>query len=237
MPALPAGARTAFARAGAHARRLRGRRRGGRRRPGDAAIALLGAASVPAASGRVEARCGGRPEAAESTRRRRPVPARAADRARAAGDRGGGMRIALEVNGAAARGRRRAAHAAVRPPAPRARPHRHQGRLRARRLRRLHRAGRRRGGALVPDARRAGARPVGAHDRGAGRRRLHPLQQAFHEAHALQCGFCTAGHPDVDRGVPARVPGAERGGDPRGAGRQPVPLHRLPRAGGGDARG
>ncbi len=23
--------------------------------------------------------------------------------------------------------------------------------------------------------------------------RLHPLQQAFHECHALQCGFCTAG--------------------------------------------
>ena len=22
---------------------------------------------------------------------------------------------------------------------------------------------------------------------------LHPLQQAFHERHALQCGFCTAG--------------------------------------------
>jgi aerobic-type carbon monoxide dehydrogenase small subunit (CoxS/CutS family) len=22
---------------------------------------------------------------------------------------------------------------------------------------------------------------------------LHPLQQAFHDAHALQCGFCTAG--------------------------------------------
>jgi carbon-monoxide dehydrogenase small subunit len=22
---------------------------------------------------------------------------------------------------------------------------------------------------------------------------LHPLQQAFHEEHALQCGFCTAG--------------------------------------------
>jgi aerobic-type carbon monoxide dehydrogenase small subunit (CoxS/CutS family) len=40
-------------------------------------------------------------------------------------------------------------------------------------------------------------------------RRLHPLQQAFHERHALQCGFCTAGllmtlepfvreHPDAD---------------------------------------
>jgi aerobic-type carbon monoxide dehydrogenase small subunit (CoxS/CutS family) len=25
------------------------------------------------------------------------------------------------------------------------------------------------------------------------RDRLHPLQQAFHEAHALQCGYCTAG--------------------------------------------
>ena len=24
-------------------------------------------------------------------------------------------------------------------------------------------------------------------------RRLHPLQQAFHEQHALQCGFCTSG--------------------------------------------
>lgn len=23
--------------------------------------------------------------------------------------------------------------------------------------------------------------------------KLHPLQQAFHEAHALQCGYCTAG--------------------------------------------
>ena len=27
----------------------------------------------------------------------------------------------------------------------------------------------------------------------AGEDELHPLQQAFHEAHALQCGFCTAG--------------------------------------------
>ena len=38
---------------------------------------------------------------------------------------------------------------------------------------------------------------------------LHPLQQAFHEAHGLQCGFCTPGilmtlvpflrdHPDAD---------------------------------------
>jgi len=26
-----------------------------------------------------------------------------------------------------------------------------------------------------------------------GRDELHPLQEAFHEAHGLQCGFCTAG--------------------------------------------
>jgi carbon-monoxide dehydrogenase small subunit len=43
----------------------------------------------------------------------------------------------------------------------------------------------------------------------AGDGTLHPLQRAFHEAHALQCGFCTPGflmsmeaflrqHPDAD---------------------------------------
>jgi carbon-monoxide dehydrogenase small subunit len=42
-------------------------------------------------------------------------------------------------------------------------------------------------------------------------RELHPLQRAFHEAHALQCGFCTPGflmsteaylreNPDPDEG-------------------------------------
>jgi aerobic-type carbon monoxide dehydrogenase small subunit (CoxS/CutS family) len=44
----------------------------------------------------------------------------------------------------------------------------------------------------------------------AGESELHPLQRAFHEAHALQCGFCTPGflmsmeaylreHPDPRR--------------------------------------
>jgi aerobic-type carbon monoxide dehydrogenase small subunit (CoxS/CutS family) len=44
----------------------------------------------------------------------------------------------------------------------------------------------------------------------AGESGLHPLQRAFHEAHALQCGFCTPGflmsmeaylreHPDAGR--------------------------------------
>ena len=51
-------------------------------------------------------------------------------------------------------------------------------------------------GAIVPDARGAGRRPRD-HDgrRHCDRRRstLHPLQQAFHEHHGLQCGFCTPG--------------------------------------------
>ena len=32
---------------------------------------------------------------------------------------------------------------------------------------------------------------------------FHPMQQAFHENHGLQCGYCTAGHGD-GRGVAAR---------------------------------
>ena len=67
--------------------------------------------------------------------------------------------------------------------------------LRAWRVRRLHRAGGRLFGARLPDAGGAGrgreigtveglARPDGS---------LHPIQQAFHELHGLQCGFCTPG--------------------------------------------
>ena len=46
--------------------------------------------------------------------------------------------------------------------------------------------------------------------------KLHPVQQAFHEYHALQCGFCTPGMiMQADR--PARrQPGPGRGRDPRG---------------------
>ena len=66
---------------------------------------------------------------------------------------------------------------------------------------------------------------------------LHPLQQAFHEKHGLQCGFCTPGflmslEPLM---LEERELTDER--DPRGARRQPVPLHRLPEhRRGGEAR-
>jgi aerobic carbon-monoxide dehydrogenase small subunit len=43
---------------------------------------------------------------------------------------------------------------------------------------------------------------------------LHPLQQAFHEAHALQCGFCTSGflmtlEPFLRQADPAQLSDAE----------------------------
>ena len=67
----------------------------------------------------------------------------------------------------------------------------------------------------------------------AGEDELHPLQQAFHEAHALQCGFCTAGILMSIEAFLRDREDADRGRDPRGAGRQPVPLHRLRRDGRG----
>ena len=76
------------------------------------------------------------------------------------------MRVELTVNGADARGRGRAAHEPARLPARQAAAHRRACRLRARRVRRLHRAGRRRAGALLPDVRRAGRRLRHHHHRG-----------------------------------------------------------------------
>ncbi len=67
---------------------------------------------------------------------------------------------------------------------------------------------------------------------------LSPLQQALHETHGLQCGFCTPGIVMTVRGLPKEQPRSERGTDPRRAVGQPVPLHRLPEHRRGDpARG
>ena len=67
---------------------------------------------------------------------------------------------------------------------------------------------------------------------------LHPIQQAFHEQHALQCGYCTPGMI-MSATQPARAqPEPDGGRDPRRTRGQPLPLHRLPEhRGGREARG
>ena len=57
---------------------------------------------------------------------------------------------------------------------------------------------------------------------------LNPLQAAFQETHALQCGFCTSGMVMSAHALLARNPAPVGGGDSRRDHRQPVPLHRLP---------
>ena len=56
---------------------------------------------------------------------------------------------------------------------------------------------------------------------------LHAVQEAFLAAGAVQCGFCTPGMVVAAADLLERDPGPERRDDPRGARRQPLPLHRL----------
>ena len=90
-----------------------------------------------------------------------------------------------------------------------ARADRDARRLRARCLRRMHGAGRRRPGTLVSSVRRPaqGARVETVEGLATGDE-LHPMQQAFHEQHGLQCGYCTPGL------LLARVDLLERNPDP-----------------------
>ena len=57
---------------------------------------------------------------------------------------------------------------------------------------------------------------------------LHALQQAFHEEHGLQCGYCTPGMLTRAYRLLQGEPEPERAGDPLRPVGQPVPLHRLP---------
>ena len=58
--------------------------------------------------------------------------------------------------------------------------------------------------------------------------RLHPLQEAFADLGAAQCGYCTPGILITAKALLDREPAPDARRDPRGALGQPVPLHRLP---------
>ena len=57
--------------------------------------------------------------------------------------------------------------------------------------------------------------------------RLSPLQQAFIDAAAFQCGFCTPGMLMTATALLDENPAPEPGGRDRRSRRQPLPVHRL----------
>ena len=151
----------------------------------------------PARDGRPRpARRHPRPAAVPPPRRRRDGRCRAwpaPSRRRAMAD---GPGRACTVNGERCTLDRRAAQDPRRLPARGLPPHRHAPRVRARRVRRVHGARRRRGRAVVPHVRGAGRRRRGHDDRGHRRpdgELVDPVQAAFRDCHGLQCGFCTPG--------------------------------------------
>ena len=56
---------------------------------------------------------------------------------------------------------------------------------------------------------------------------LHPIQQAFLDHYAFQCGYCTPGMVMVAKALLDHDPAPTHRRDQPGAGRQHLPLHRL----------
>ena len=57
---------------------------------------------------------------------------------------------------------------------------------------------------------------------------LHPIQEAFHRNHGLQCGYCTPGMIMAAASYLKENPRPDRRAGARVARGQPLPLHRLP---------
>ncbi len=55
----------------------------------------------------------------------------------------------------------------------------------------------------------------------------HPIQEAYADAGAAQCGYCTPGMVIATKALLDQNPHPDRSRDPRGHFGQPVPLHRL----------
>ena len=139
--------------------------------------------------------------------------------------------VEMTVNGERRRGVVEARADARRLPARGVRAHRHAPRLRARRVRRVHGAARRRGGAVVPACSRC--RPTGAEvttieGLGGPDGALSPVQEAFRDRARPAVRLLHARLRRVGHRAARREPEPDRDRDPRGAVRQPVPLHRLP---------
>ena len=146
--------------------------------------------------------------------------------------------IAFEVNGAPVSRIRPSRHAAFGGAARSSSADRHQGRLRRRRLRRLHRAARRRAGLRLPRAgRRRVAGSCGAHGRGPCQRKTVGAAGVLPRAWRGAMRHLHAG-PAGRRDRAAGDNSAARRNRGQGrAWRRPLPLHRLPQDHrGGDGR-
>ena len=66
---------------------------------------------------------------------------------------------------------------------------------------------------------------------------LHPVQQAFHDHHALQCGYCTPGMVMAAVSLIENGEATDRDAIRERSRRQPLPLHRLPQHRRGSRRG